>query len=294
MTASLTRAGPAEILRAAQKDESFREKLRNLLFEISLQVGGTRVLVKYRDLISASGNLLYYGTTTLSGLQTLGEEYTGIIQFDTSQSNIPSFRKRLLMILLSEFGQKLTHLLLVNLQHNYYLKDDKSSIRLEARQQLIKAVIYLKLIVSFLERFHKAIFYWTGYYGQLSKRMTGIQYVLVRYWLKNRESLYGFKLLSIVTMLQTLIYISMKSLSVFNESSCEQNMHTSTNTESLAVLPNKRCPLCLDERKNVSVTPCGHLFCWYCILEWVQNEQKCPVCRETVIPSRIVPLQHYV
>lgn len=40
MTAVLTRAGPAEILRAAQKDELVCEKLRNLLFEILLQIGG--------------------------------------------------------------------------------------------------------------------------------------------------------------------------------------------------------------------------------------------------------------
>lgn len=81
------------------------------------------------------------------------------------------------MILLSEFGQKLINLLLLNIQQNYYLRDNKSSIRPEARQQLIKIIAYLKIMVPFLERLHRVIFYWTGYYGQLSKRTTGIQYV---------------------------------------------------------------------------------------------------------------------
>lgn len=53
---------------------------------------GTRVLVKNRELLNASSNLLYFSATTLSGLQTLGEEYTGILQFDKAQSDIPTLR----------------------------------------------------------------------------------------------------------------------------------------------------------------------------------------------------------
>lgn len=40
MSVTLTRAGPAEILRASQKDDFYSEKLRELLTEILLQVGG--------------------------------------------------------------------------------------------------------------------------------------------------------------------------------------------------------------------------------------------------------------
>ncbi|XP_075226053.1 peroxisome biogenesis factor 10-like isoform X2 [Lycorma delicatula] len=253
MSVTLTRAGPAEILRAAQKDDFFCRKLRELLTEILLQVGGTRVLIKYRELLNATGNLMYFGATTLSGLQTLGEEYTGILQFDVLQSDIPQLRKRLLMILLSEFGQKLTSLLILKFEHHNLLRNEKSKIRPEARRDLLKFISYMKMIVPFLERLHRAVFYWTGYYCHISKHLTGIQYVLVRYWLKNRQSLYGFKLLSVVTTLQTLLVIITKSINFFNYN--DQSLQAPTDNINKSVLSNKKCPLCLDERKNMIFKP---------------------------------------
>jgi hypothetical protein len=47
--------------------------------------------VKYMTLVDVVGYLLYYGNTTLAGLQTLGEEYTGIIQVNSSLRTVPSF-----------------------------------------------------------------------------------------------------------------------------------------------------------------------------------------------------------
>jgi len=62
----------------------------------------------------------------------------------------------------------------------------------------------------------------------------------------------------------------------------------SAQTESKA-----KCSLCWDQRKNTACTPCGHLFCWLCILQWLQTKEECPLCRENVQPSRIVPLFNF-
>lgn len=54
-----------------------------------------------------------------------------------------------------------------------------------------------------------------------------------------------------------------------------------------------KCVLCLDYLKNVSLTQCGHLFCWECIMEWLGQREECPICREPLKQSRIIFLQNY-
>ena len=54
---------------------------------------------------------------------------------------------------------------------------------------------------------------------------------------------------------------------------------------------SNRCQLCLEKVPNTA-TPCGHLFCWTCLAEWLRARNRCPFCRETVVPSRIVPLMN--
>uniref|UniRef100_T1JNA0 RING-type domain-containing protein n=1 Tax=Strigamia maritima TaxID=126957 RepID=T1JNA0_STRMM len=51
--------------------------------------------------------------------------------------------------------------------------------------------------------------------------------------------------------------------------------------------PSQRCSLCLEKRINSTTTPCGHLFCWHCIVEWVLNKPECPLCRELLTPSSL-------
>lgn len=53
----------------------------------------------------------------------------------------------------------------------------------------------------------------------------------------------------------------------------------------------RKCTLCLEPMKDPSVTTCGHVFCWTCILDWVNEKPECPLCRQAVLRQHVLPLR---
>ena len=72
--------GVAEILRSAQKDELYSDQLSKEISELSLEVLGPRAWLRWKAHIEAMAAFAYLSTTTLCDLQTLGEEYAGLLQ----------------------------------------------------------------------------------------------------------------------------------------------------------------------------------------------------------------------
>eukprot|EP00047_Mylnosiga_fluctuans_P003916 m.231663 g.231663 ORF g.231663 m.231663 type:complete len:215 (+) comp12249_c0_seq1:846-1490(+) len=51
------------------------------------------------------------------------------------------------------------------------------------------------------------------------------------------------------------------------------------------------CSICFDAAKEPIVTPCGHLYCWPCINEWMnKGKLTCPLCNGAIAPDTIIPL----
>ncbi|CAH9110300.1 unnamed protein product [Cuscuta epithymum] len=56
------------------------------------------------------------------------------------------------------------------------------------------------------------------------------------------------------------------------------------------------CNICLDFANDPVVTLCGHLYCWPCIYEWFNvqdrsdNHLQCPVCKTELSLTSVVPL----
>jgi len=52
----------------------------------------------------------------------------------------------------------------------------------------------------------------------------------------------------------------------------------------------RNCTLCLEERTDSCSTECGHLFCWSCIIGWGREKPECPLCRQTLNLTRLLPI----
>ena len=64
--------------------------------------------------------------------------------------------------------------------------------------------------------------------------------------------------------------------------------------EIMAWIPagqQRKCTLCLEPFRDPSVTTCGHVFCWTCVQDWVKEKAECPLCRQSVLSQKILPLR---
>jgi SNF2 family DNA or RNA helicase len=81
----------------------------------------------------------------------------------------------------------------------------------------------------------------------------------------------------------------------------EQIITTENRKRSYEYLKDKienveeECPVCCDdieEEKQYSITPCGHVFCPECANTWfkAQNKTRCAVCNKYVDPNKVVTI----
>ena len=172
-----------------------------------------------------------------------------------------------------------------------------------------------------------ATFYFTGSYYHLSKRLWSLRYVFTKK-IEDNEQRIGYEVLGVLLVLQIAVQgflhtrklaASMnedESLSADAGQSPGQGGTVLTSIQNPSAIPllpasvplydleedpgavswipegqQRKCTLCLEMFKDPSVTTCGHVFCWICVRDWVREKPECPLCRQEVLLSKVLPLR---
>ena len=134
---------------------------------------GPTLWAQWQKWLGPTTSCLYYSLTTLRCCQTLGEEYTEIVQvigerkinnkcmfeFQVSRKKftLPSSLSRLALVVVHSLGPEILASALKHLEKK--LGDPKLEISAAARETLLKVLPFLQALASGLQKLHTCLFY---------------------------------------------------------------------------------------------------------------------------------------
>ncbi|KAG9257838.1 RING-1 like protein [Emericellopsis atlantica] len=214
-------AAAPDIIRSHQKDAYFTGHLTNTLTDLHRRLLGARSAHALAPELRTVATLLYFALTTLPGNRTLGEEYCDLVQLEGNNGKLPSLRRRagyIVASILVPYGvsralpglrTRLRRVLEARLAVQRQ-KDPKS------RQARILEYI-LRHLPSLtpsapLHALTLAVFYFSGTYYELSKRLLNLRYVFTRK-VPDSPDRAGYEVLGVLLVIQMAVqgYLHVRS-----------------------------------------------------------------------------------
>lgn len=199
-------AEPSEIVRSQLRDEEHLNYLELAISTTIRQLFGRSGLALTSKWNSLFAKAVYYTITTGMGVQTLGEEYLGLIQMDGSSSRfVASDLKRFLFIIIECIQNIILHNICKKL--SWCGKKLRESNHINPALYVISQELpsMSDALIEYLKAFNIAVFYIFGTpYHQISKAITDIQYRSVRSQ-SNTEAQKLYRVLGILSLIRLLV-----------------------------------------------------------------------------------------
>jgi peroxin-10 len=237
-------ASSPDIIRSNQKDAYFQAVLLEQLSEILRKIYGQRFTHGYTTEIKTVADLLYHGLTTFLGNRTLGEEYCDIVQVEQDTHKLPSLARRsgyILSTILVPYG--LTRVL-PQLRRQIRARLELS-LRRSGKERESERLKWMRFVQSYLLQnldtitspapiyaVSLAIFYFSGAYYQIGKRLWGLRYIFTRR-VAPQEQRMGYEVLGVLLVLQLSVQAYMHAQSTLLSSAhSHHSQHSIANVGS--------------------------------------------------------------
>ncbi|KAL8679323.1 MAG: hypothetical protein Q9186_004370 [Xanthomendoza sp. 1 TL-2023] len=200
-----------DIIRSNQKDAFFTSTLTTHLSTILRRLYGQRFTQTHTSELSTFSELLYLSLTTFIGNRTLGEEYCDIIQVQGEDGRAPAVGRRVGYILSCVV---LPYVLTRALPAFRARVRMKLEARLREREKTREVTMPVEKYVldnlgmitspSPVYALTLAVFYFTGGYYHLSKRVFGLRYIFTKR-LAEGEQRVGYEVLGVLLVMQMVV-----------------------------------------------------------------------------------------
>lgn len=213
-----------DIIRSHQKDAYFQGVITNQLTDLHRRLLGARSAHAWSTESRTIADLLYLCLTTLLGNRTLGEEYCDLVQVEGKTGALPALSKRatyiagsiLVPYALAKSLPGIRARIRGRLERNLARMTAQGPKTLQSWSYRMQSYIlrHLSSITSPapVHAVSLALFYFSGSYYELAKRVAGLRYILTRKVGESSDRA-GYELLGVLLVIQFAVqgYLHVRS-----------------------------------------------------------------------------------